>query len=99
LHVRGLPGRPDIAFPRAKVAIFVHGCFWHGCPEHCNMPKSNAGFWAEKFQRNRARDERKTQELNAAGWRVLVLWEHDVVRAPQRCLQQVSRMLATRGRK
>lgn len=78
LHARGVPGRPDITFPRARVAVFVHGCFWHDCPEHSHAPKSNSAFWAAKFARNRERDARKLRELEAAGWRPLVFWEHEV---------------------
>ena len=78
LHARGVPGRPDISFPRARLAIFVHGCFWHGCPKHSRVPKSNSKFWSEKFSRNVARDIRKETELVAAGWKVLTFWEHDV---------------------
>jgi len=79
LHVAGIPGRPDILYPRAKLAIFVHGCFWHACPLHSRPPKSNASFWHEKFARNRERDARKVANLQDAGWRVLTVWEHDIV--------------------
>jgi DNA mismatch endonuclease (patch repair protein) len=78
LNASGVPGRPDIAFHQAKLAIFVHGCFWHACPEHAHAPKSNARFWEEKFARNRERDARKLGELHAAGWRTIVVWEHDI---------------------
>jgi len=72
-----LPGKPDLVFPRHNTAVFVHGCFWHnheGCKVG-NMPKSNTGFWAEKFKRNSERDRRTTRELELLGWRVLVVWE------------------------
>lgn len=72
-----LPGKPDIAFPRLKVAIFVHGCFWHR-HENCkvaNMPKSNTAFWQEKFDRNVARDQRNEGALKSMGWRVETVWE------------------------
>ncbi|MCH3943629.1 MAG: very short patch repair endonuclease [Atopobiaceae bacterium] len=69
-------GRPDICFPGRKVAIFVNGCFWHRCP-HCGLPlpKSNVEYWEEKFDRNRARDERNESLLVAQGWTVIVVWE------------------------
>ncbi len=69
-------GRPDVAFPGRRVAIFVHGCFWHRCP-YCNPsnPKINVDFWQAKFARNRQRDERNTRELVERGWTVLVVWE------------------------
>ena len=70
------PGRPDVAFPGRRVAIFVHGCFWHRCP-YCNpsTPRSNVEFWQSKFERNRARDERDARELVEQGWTVVVVWE------------------------
>lgn len=76
LHWKKAPGRPDIAYPGRKVAIFVNGCFWHRCP-HCSppMPKSNEAFWEAKFAANRERDGRKTAELEAAGWTVFTVWE------------------------
>ena len=73
------PGRPDIAYPGRKIAIFVNGCFWHRCP-HCNLPlpKSNMEFWQEKFRRNVERDIRKTAELESDGWIVFTLWECEI---------------------
>lgn len=75
---RSLPGRPDLIFSSAKVAIFVDGCFWHGCPIHGTNPRSNAAFWAEKLRRNRERDQQVDDTLCAAGWQVIRLWEHEV---------------------
>ena len=71
-----VPGRPDIAWPGKKVAVFVNGCFWHRCP-HCNLPlpKSNVEYWALKFERNVQRDEQALAALDEAGWRVHVIWE------------------------
>lgn len=69
-------GKPDVAFPGRRVAIFVHGCFWHRCPYcHPSQPQSNVEFWEAKFRRNRERDERDQQALLAAGWTVIVVWE------------------------
>ncbi|MFB7184168.1 very short patch repair endonuclease [Streptomyces sp. NPDC056230] len=67
----------DIAFTRAKVAVMIDGCFWHGCPEHATQPKSNAGWWRDKLDRNMARDVETTEHLSAAGWTVLRFWEHE----------------------
>jgi DNA mismatch endonuclease (patch repair protein) len=79
LHRRDLPGRPDLAFPKYKAAIFVHGCFWHRHPDKdcklARMPKSRLDFWTNKLEGNRARDLRKQEELANQGWRVLVIWE------------------------
>ncbi|MFC6421943.1 very short patch repair endonuclease [Ornithinimicrobium tianjinense] len=69
----------DIAFTRAKVAVFVDGCFWHGCPEHGTQPRANSGWWAAKLAANRARDEDTDRLLREAGWRVIRVWEHEDV--------------------
>lgn len=73
----GLPGRPDIAFTRAKVAVFVDGCFWHACPQHGTMPRHNRDWWRAKLDRNVARDRRKDAALGELGWSVLHIWEHE----------------------
>ncbi|MFI5835028.1 very short patch repair endonuclease [Micromonospora sp. NPDC051300] len=69
--------RPDIVFTRRKVAIFVDGCFWHGCPVHCRMPSDPSGYWHQKIDRNKARDVLVDDALRAAGWTVCRVWEHD----------------------
>jgi DNA mismatch endonuclease (patch repair protein) len=77
LHRKDLPGRPDIVLRRYKTVVFVHGCFWHrhaGC-KVATTPKSNTGFWVEKFDRNVARDSRSRELLEAQGWKVIVVWE------------------------
>ena len=75
---RPLPGRPDFAFPKLRVAIFVDGCFWHGCPRHGTLPRTNARFWREKIARNRERDREVNRELRHRGWRVVRIWEHEL---------------------
>jgi len=77
LHAPGLPGRPDLAFPRRRAAVFVHGCFWHGhdCPRGARAPKANAAYWSAKIGRNRARDADVQARLGAQGWRALTVWE------------------------
>ena len=75
-----LPGRPDFAFPARRLAVFVDGCFWHGCPRHGTSPKGNARFWREKIARNRERDREVNRELRRRGWRVLRIWEHGLGR-------------------
>jgi DNA mismatch endonuclease (patch repair protein) len=74
-----LPGsrrRADIVFSRAKVAVFIDGCFWHSCPEHGTMPKANRKFWEEKLTANRSRDRSTDEQLERAGWKVMRFWEH-----------------------
>lgn len=73
-----LPGTPDVAFPRARVAIFMDGCFWHGCPEHYTAPAANADFWQRKLERNIHRDAWVIEELSALGWTSLRIWEHEI---------------------
>lgn len=68
--------KADIAFTRRGLVVFVDGCFWHGCPEHGRLPKVNEWYWSPKLERNRTRDERVTERLQASGWTVLRLWEH-----------------------
>ncbi len=76
LNWKKVPGRPDIAFPGRKIAIFVNGCFWHRCPI-CDLalPKSNVTFWTNKFTRNVERDQLKRERLEALGWQVFTIWE------------------------
>ena len=76
LHYTKAPGRPDIAFVGLQLAVFVHGCFWHGCP-YCQpkRPKTNTRFWHAKLDRNKQRDQRKVRELRKAGWTVITVWE------------------------
>ena len=77
LHARDLPGRPDIVFRGDKVAVFVHGCFWHrheGCP-NCRTPKSRVDFWQSKFAANISRDEAALKKLQDIGWTAIVIWE------------------------
>lgn len=73
----GLPGRPDLVMPGRRIAVFVHGCFWHGhrCPRGDRMPKTNAAYWQAKIARNQNRDAASLEALAALGWRTLIVWE------------------------
>jgi DNA mismatch endonuclease, patch repair protein len=73
-----LPGKPDFVWPAHRVALFVHSCFWHGCPKHLRAPKSRQEYWDSKIAGNRKRDRRVRRALRELGWRVVVLWEHDL---------------------
>lgn len=77
LPLEGVRRRADVLFPRARVAVFVDGCWWHGCPDHYRTPRSNPGWWDEKIARNRARDLDTDRRLRDAGWRVVRGWEHE----------------------
>ena len=91
LHARGLRYRvdyrpipclrnkADIVFTRRKVAVFIDGCFWHGCPEHYFASKTNVDYWEPKIEQNRLRDEAVTAAIEEAGWRVIRVWEHESV--------------------
>lgn len=78
LHASELPGRPDFYFPAKRVAVFVDGCFWHGCPRCGHVPKTNDGFWQLKIKRNRQRDAKVRARLRRRGVRVVRFWEHEL---------------------
>jgi DNA mismatch endonuclease (patch repair protein) len=71
--------KADIVFRRAKLCVFVDGCFWHGCPKHFETPKVNSEWWDEKIVDNRERDRRKRSQLRRHGWKVISIWEHDIL--------------------
>jgi DNA mismatch endonuclease (patch repair protein) len=85
-------GRPDFVFPRERVAVFVDGCFWHGCPRHYNVPANNAAFWRRKRLVNRRRDRQVDRTLRKSGWRVVRIWEH-ALRDESRVATRVRRVL------
>lgn len=91
LHRRIGKTRPDLVFVGAKVAVFVDGCFWHGCPLHRVMPKNNREFWKKKLGRNVQRDAEDTQALTAAGWRVLRFWEHEIEESAEACARKIAK--------
>ncbi len=80
LHVKNLPGKPDLIFPKHRAVIFVHGCFWHGhsCKRGRRVPKTNTDYWLEKVARNKARDRKNTAALKKLGWRIITVWECEV---------------------
>jgi DNA mismatch endonuclease (patch repair protein) len=91
-------GKPDFIFPKLKLAIFVDGCFWHGCPKHGTNPKSNRAYWHQKLFRNKSRDHLVTRTLRQAGWRVLRIWEHELTRQNEpRLLRRLERTLKYPG--
>jgi DNA mismatch endonuclease, patch repair protein len=91
-------GKPDFTFSAARLAVFVDGCFWHGCPKHFNKPKGNRAFWEKKFLANLSRDRRVGRVLRQEGWSVLRIWEHDLAKRPDWCISRIRRRLEQRGK-
>lgn len=97
LHRRLLPGsrrEADIVFVAPRVAVFVDGCFWHGCPAHATWPKNNAQFWRQKIETNRARDRETNDQLVALGWAVVRVWEHE---DPAEASDRIGRLVRERS--
>jgi DNA mismatch endonuclease (patch repair protein) len=85
-------GKPDFIFPKAKLAVFVDGCFWHGCPKHGTHPASNRAFWNRKLTRNKSRDRLVNRTLCADGWSVLRIWQHELApKNESRLVQRIRR--------
>ena len=97
LHQRIAGSTPDLVFPAARVAVYVDGCFWHGCAKHYRAPKKNAVFWARKISANRERDRRHNANLAAAGWNVFRFWGCDVSADPEELVTLVERAVRGHG--
>lgn len=95
IHVKNLPGSPDIVLPKYKTAIFIHGCYWHRHSEckYAYTPKSRTEFWKEKFEATVERDQRKSDELLSAGWRVIVVWECELEKNAQAVIDKICKAL------
>jgi DNA mismatch endonuclease Vsr len=91
-------GHPDFCFIRHKLAIFVDGCFWHGCPDCGHIPRTNRRFWSTKVRLNKQRDRRTNKALRALGYQVVRLWEHEVVRDVDGCVKKLRKRLKDIGR-
>jgi DNA mismatch endonuclease (patch repair protein) len=94
-----LPGKPDIVIAKEKIAVFVDGCFWHACPLHLQWPRNNAKFWREKILSNRSRDRARDKSLKALGWKVIRLWEHQVVAATDKCAHRIVKAVLARRKR
>ena len=95
-----LPGKPDVVLPRYKTVIFVHGCYWHrhpGC-KNCTTPSTNAAFWLEKFDKNIKNDAKHKDELEEAGWKVVVLWECEIENDFENTMEKVTEQLLKAGK-
>jgi len=91
-------GKPDFIFRKQKVALFVDGCFWHGCPKHCRRPRGNGNYWRGKILGNEKRDRLVTKTLRRDGWRVLRIWEHDLHSGKKIALKTVSSLAGCKKR-
>lgn len=97
LRPKGLRGNPDFIFPEARVAVFVDGCFWHGCPECGHVPQTNRPFWAAKIERNRERDRKTTEHLESEGFHVCRFWEHELGSNLGACVERVKQAASLIG--
>lgn len=105
LHRRGLrfrlnyklPGKPDIVFVRAKVAVFIDSCFWHGCSQHMRKPKSNLGYWNAKIKRNVERDAEVNAEYEHSDWKQMRFWEHELTERFDECIDEIERIVRARS--
>jgi DNA mismatch endonuclease, patch repair protein len=88
-----LAGKPDFVFPEKRVAVFVDGCFWHGCATHFKAPKSNRNFWVSKIRSNKIRDRSTTRRLKALGWIVVRIWQHELKGKATPALEKLARAL------
>lgn len=88
----------DVVFVTAKVAVFVDGCFWHGCPLHATCPKSNQSYWLPKLAENKSRDLRQSEKLRLAGWNVIRLWEHECLPTTRKTVGRITKAVSRRLR-
>ena len=93
LHAKQLTGAPDFLFRKRRLAVFVDGCFWHGCPRCGHIPKTNQEYWSQKITRNKRRDRSASHALRIGGYRVIRLWECQLRNKPERCLTRIMREL------
>lgn len=93
-----LPGKPDIAFPGARVAVFIDGCFWHVCPLHGHVPKSNSDYWGPKLARNQERDRAANAALVSLGWLPVRLWEHAIQEDLAGCVAHIAEVVRFRAK-
>lgn len=93
LHMRTPAGRPDLVFPGKKICVYIDGCFWHGCPDHYVLPRSRQPFWLEKLRTNVQRDRQQTAELEALGWTVIRVWEHEAAEQLEASVERIRRAI------
>ena len=88
-NVTDLVGKPDIAIKKYKMVVFLDSCFWHGCPWHLEIPKTNISFWKKKITRNKANDRKVTKWYRTNKWRILRYWGHSINRRPDQCIKEI----------
>lgn len=93
MHSPDVEGKPDFVFHKKRLAVFVDGCFWHGCRYCRNLPSSNKTFWKTKIEKNRKRDRTISRRLKKASWRVVRFWEHDLKKNPEACCRKIQNLL------
>jgi DNA mismatch endonuclease (patch repair protein) len=89
-----LPGKPDIVFVQKRVAVFVDGCFWHKCPKCYKPPKTNKKYWLPKIEKNVDKDKKNNKKLKEADWKVIRLWEHEVKKDINECIERIEKQLS-----
>jgi len=89
MNSREVDGRPDFVFSKLKLAVFVDGCFWHGCRRHKSIPESNRNFWEKKIRANRERDKKVDRNLIEQGWKVIRIWEHEMKESPMTAVEEI----------
>jgi DNA mismatch endonuclease, patch repair protein len=97
LHRKIAECKPDLVIAASKLVVFIDGCFWHGCPVHYSSPRSRAEFWAAKLRTNVTRDIAQMHRLESAGWRVVRFWEHEVLKTPDACADELLALVREEG--
>lgn len=90
-NVARLAGKPDVAFIKKRVAVFLDSCFWHGCPRHCRLPAANGKYWKVKIARNKKRDRAVNVTYRKAGWRIERFWEHELKKDPEKAIAKIEK--------
>lgn len=94
----GLPGKPDFIFCKERIAVYVDGCFWHGCSKCCRLPQSNRKYWIAKITRNKKRDKENIRRIIALGWQAVRLWEHELKANPVACVKKIRALIEKQTR-
>jgi len=95
LNWSGVPGKPDVAFPKYRLAIFVHGCFWHLCPKcGIHIPATHRSYWKQKLESNAERDKLTIEYLHSIGWTTLIIWEHEAKKDPEKAVDRIMETLS-----